>query len=76
MWGDYDTSIDWSLNGLSPSPELKIFLQGIEDNVSINANLLLYIESCHILFWKPQLNSDYLLNQQYSFWAMLPLISL
>ena len=61
MWGDYDSSIDWSLNGLSTSPELVDFLYKGERVTYILTLTFCFIGSLYILFWKPQLNSDYLL---------------
>ena len=61
MWGDYDSSIDWSLNGLSPSPEFVDFLYKGERVTYLLTLTFCFIGSLYILFWKPQLNSDYLL---------------
>ena len=61
MWGDYDSSIDWSLNGLSPSPEFVDFLYKGERVTYLLTLTFCFIGSLYILFWKPQLDSDYLL---------------
>ena len=50
MWGDYDSSIDWSLNGLSPSPELvDFFYKGERVTYHINSNLLLHREPLYFI---------------------------
>ena len=50
MWGDYDSSIDWSLNGLSPSSELVDFLyKGERVTYHINSNLLLHREPLYFI---------------------------
>ena len=61
MWGGYDSSIDWSLYGLSPSPEFVDFLYKVERVTYLLTLTFCFIGGLYILFWKPQLNADYLL---------------
>ena len=50
MWGDYDSSIDWSLNGLSPSSELVDFLCKGERVTYILTLTFCFIGGLYILF--------------------------
>ena len=54
LWGDKDSSIHWSLNELSPPPELVESLYKIERIMYIFTLTFCIIGFLNISFWKPK----------------------